>query len=227
MLDEDVEEIEELLQHPRAGLYGVEGGDPGFVGRGLQTFADLKASVHKSAAKDLIKLYEELVAEGTRPEDYVSNLSYMSRYIQELNLINNEVETINKKIKELNYRQKKLELELKHFPEIIELKRDLRFFVDLWEVANSYLKNKNKWWTDKISEMDSDGLLDQANEWDKIVQQSLKSEVITRNEKPNLMLTYVQSELETIQKYFPLVATLRHKALLRRHYDQMSKELGM
>lgn len=96
---------------------------------------------------------------------------------------------------------------------------ELKYFKDLWSVVISYIKKRKAWWTGRLQSYNSDEMLESTTQWNRTIQQLLRTALITAHAKPNELLNFVKGELDTIKEYIPVIVALRTRGLERRHFE--------
>lgn len=66
-----------------------------------------------------------------------------------------------------------------------------------------------------------------VNKWQKSMQALKKSGALVAGGIPSQLRDYVAKEVDQVKQYLPIIQSLTSKGLEKRHYEQMSAQLGM
>jgi hypothetical protein len=78
----------------------------------------------------------------------------------------------------------------------------------------------------KLTSINSVTLAENINEWHKTLTSIKNYSSLPLHPVPRKLLNYVLDEIEEIKSFMPLIGRLRAKGLERRHFIEISEELG-
>ena len=180
----------------------------------------------KDSPKEVNRLYQELMnrPEENQDDPFINSAHVMAKY-NELEIIEQDFQTIEQKIEQLHLRQTQLQVTPTVFKQYKQTVNDIENFKQIWSMAVQYSKIRRTWWTGRLHAINSDQMMKNVTEWDMSTTKLMKMPIIKQNKKPQEILLYIKSELETIREYLPVIVALKTKGLDRRHLKQMNQEL--
>jgi dynein heavy chain len=96
----------------------------------------------------------------------------------------------------------------------------------LWTVAHNYVRIFEQWTEGNFYELNADEMDDNITEWWKQLQRVSKTNV-AEMPQPNRLLTHLLNSIEEFKQYMPMVSALRMKGLDKRHWQMLSKQIGV
>ena len=94
-------------------------------------------------------------------------------------------------------------------------------------MTHEFVDNKVQWLTGKLSSIDCDQMENKISKWLKSLQGLKKSGAFTSGGPPSKLNSYVMKDIDSIKQYLPIIQSLTAKGLEKRHYQEMSEQLGI
>ncbi|XP_066927305.1 dynein axonemal heavy chain 1-like isoform X2 [Clytia hemisphaerica] len=143
----------------------------------------------------------------------------------------NETRRVNKQLKEcqaqaqlFNSRERLFNMPVTSYDKLSKLIKDFEPFKNLWITASDWLRNHESWMTDPLSAIDPEQVEKSVNDSYKIIHKCTRQ--FTDIPACQDASTEVKNWIEEFKPFIPLIQALRNPGMRKRHWEQLSEELG-
>jgi dynein heavy chain, axonemal len=113
------------------------------------------------------------------------------------------------------------------FPALEVVRKDLAPLRLLWDVSAQYATQRGAWWGGKLNAINSERMQESVHTWGKVLAQLKKVTDAHPEGGAGELRRKVAEEVESIREYLPIIASLRTRGLEKRHFQEMSRKLGI
>jgi dynein heavy chain len=113
------------------------------------------------------------------------------------------------------------------FPSLDAAQKDIIPVKELWGISYQYAEKRQSWWQGKINTINAEHLQENVASYSKTLNQ-LKKMADTEDFKgPSDLRAFIYDELQVIKQYLPIIISLRANGLEKKHFEEMSRILGI
>lgn len=145
---------------------------------------------------------------------------------QRMNILKQGIDECQQKYDIINRRESLLCLRVTKFTEVFKLQAEIKLFVQLWSIANSFRKAFPIWMDGNFEMLDAKEIEDNIGDWWKSLNRLSKSR-LNEYYHPMNLLNYLYNKLEDFKEYLPMISALRTKGISERHWQQLSEKFGV
>ena len=132
-------------------------------------------------------------------------------------MLNDALAQVEEDTKTINKRQEALQMKITDFPELYNLKQEIKPYVQLWETIAQYHTMIEDWKEKPIQKMTLEEIEDFCNEWYRKLLFVMRNSSLIKWPGPKGFCNHIMAEIEHIREFLPLLTCLKVKGLERRH----------
>jgi len=155
----------------------------------------------------------------------IYDVGRISEIITDVYKVSLELKECQANVVLFNSRENVLGLEVTNYEEVLTLASDFEPYKNLWITINDWLKFKSQWLDGPFDELDPEEVEKNWNDAWKVIVKSVKT--FKSNNNILELANKIKNELVDFKPYIPLIQAFRNPGLCDRHWEQISKELGM
>ena len=109
-------------------------------------------------------------------------------------------------------------MKLSDFPELYDLKQDIKPLVQMWETIAQFNDMVNEWKELPLKSLQVDEIEEFCNEWYRKLLFVVRNSNLTKNKGPRIFCEYIMRQIDSLRQYLPLLSAFKVDGLGRTHW---------
>lgn len=142
---------------------------------------------------------------GPNDDDVIWDSEMIEIQTNKIKALNDKLSEVEEETRTINRRQEALQMKISDFPELFNLKQEIKPSVQLWETISQYNEMIETWKSKPIKQMTLEEIEDFCNEWYRKLLFVMRNSSLVKWPGPKQFADFIMKEIEHIREYLPLL----------------------
>ena len=123
-------------------------------------------------------------------------------------------------------RQMQLGFRIAEFPEMDNLKVEIKPVTQLWDTIEQYDRMIESWKNNSLNSLSVELMEDYCNEWTRKLLYCKKNPLLNKFPGPMQFCDYILRQVDGLKKFLPLLLLLKGRGMQPTHINMINKQFG-